>query len=159
MGDFRVFVFDLDFTIWNAGDTFCSETCPPYKWNKEGKLVDAEGRWIRLYPDVREILKKLKEHEYIIAAASRTHEPAWANDLLQLFDIDKYFTIKEIYAGEKETHILNILKKTNCSIHDLVFFDDEQRNIETVKALGVTTVHVQDGLNICTKYIEHLFKA
>ena len=156
MTDFRVYIFDLDFTIWNAGDTFCSETCPPYKW-KNGKLVDAEDRWIRLYPDVKEILEKLKEQGVIIAAASRTHEPNWANDLLQLFDIDRYFTIKEIYAGEKSTHILNIMQKTNCSVNELIFFDDEQRNIDTVQALGITTVHIKDGLNLCTKHIQPFF--
>ena len=47
----EVFVFDLDFTLWDAGGGWCDTTNPPYFW-KNGKLYDQSNDWIRLYPDV-----------------------------------------------------------------------------------------------------------
>ncbi len=79
----KLFVFDLDFTLWNAGETWCDATNPPYLW-KNNKLFDQSGNWIRLYPDVIKIMNLLKENSKIIVVASRTYEPEWAQDLLQL---------------------------------------------------------------------------
>ncbi len=143
----EVFVFDLDFTIWNAGDTFCSETSPPYFWRDE-KLFDQQGRWIRLYPDSVEILKRLKKTGKILAVASRTNEPDWARQLLQLFDIDKYFDITEIYPGSKVTHLRNIQEKVGCPFDQIVFFDDEILNIEENKSSGVICAWVKNGITM-----------
>jgi magnesium-dependent phosphatase 1 len=143
----EVFVFDLDFTIWNAGDTFCSETSPPYFWNDE-QLFDQQGRWIRLYPDSVEILKRLKKAGKILAVASRTNEPDWARQLLQLFDIEKYFDIMEIYPGSKVTHLKNIQEKVGCRFEQILFFDDEILNIEENKSIGVICIWVKNGITI-----------
>jgi len=142
----KIFVFDLDFTLWNAGDTFCSETKPPYNW-KNGKLMDQEGRWIRLYPATIRVLEDLTSKDKIIVAASRTHQPAWANELLSIFDIDKYFAHKEIYAGSKISHLKNIHEIFNEPYDQIVFFDDEQRNISDVAKLGVTCIEVNNGIS------------
>jgi len=141
----QVFIFDLDFTIWNAGDTFCSETNPPFLWENDG-LFDRLGRLIWIYPDVIKILLELKKCHKIIAIASRTEKPAWANQLLQIFDIDKYFDIKEIYPGNKIEHLKNIQKKVNCPFDQIVFFDDEWRNIDDAKSLGVVSVKLDNGI-------------
>ncbi len=143
----EVFVFDLDFTIWNAGDTWCSETNPPYFWDK-GKLFDQSGRWIRLYPEVQDILEKLKSMNILVAIASRTHEPEKAIQLLQLFDIGKYFDIKEIYPGSKITHLKKIREQTRCPFDQIVFFDDEDRNIEDAKSLGIISVLINNGITL-----------
>lgn len=143
----QVFVFDLDFTIWNAGDTFCSETNPPYKWDGD-KLVDQSGHWIRLYPETMEVFQMLKSKGIFIAAASRTLEPEWAIQLLQLFDIDKYFDIKEIYPGSKTVHLKRIQEQIGCPFNQMVFFDDEERNIEDAKFLRVNCVLVNKGITL-----------
>ena len=143
----QVFVFDLDFTIWNAGDTFCSETNPPYSWNDD-KLVDQSGRWIRMYPEAMEVLQMLKSKGVLIAAASRTNEPEWAIQLLQLFDIDKYFDIKEIYPGSKITHLNRIQEQIGCPFDQMVFLDDEDRNIGDARSLGVNCVLVNNGITL-----------
>jgi magnesium-dependent phosphatase 1 len=155
--EMQVFVFDLDFTIWNAGDTFCSETNPPYLW-EDGRLVDRAGRWIRVYPDALEILQMLRDKGKIIALASRTNEPPWAMQLLQIFDLDKYFDIKEIYPGNKREHLIKIREKVNCPFDQIVFFDDEERNIEAVKSLGVASVLVNSGisLEIVNQFKDHI---
>ncbi len=142
----EIFVFDLDFTLWNAGDTFCSETQPPYCW-KNGKLYDQDDRWIRLFPETIDVLENLTSKNKIIAAASRTHQPDWANKLLELFNIDQYFNHKEIYRGGKTEHLTKIQRTFKVPFDKIVFFDDEQRNIDEVAKLGVTCVKVNNGIS------------
>lgn len=143
----KLFVFDLDFTLWNAGDTWCDSTNPPYFW-KNNKLSDQSGRWIRLYPEVLEIMNLLKENNKFIAAASRTYEPGWAQDLLQLLDIDKYFDLKEIYPSTKVHHFKNIQNHFGIPYSEMVFFDDEYRNIVEVEKLGVHAQFVKNGITL-----------
>lgn len=142
----EIFVFDLDFTLWNAGDTFCSETNPPYCWVKE-KLFDQQDRWIRLYPDTIKVLENLSAQKKIIAAASRTYQPSWANMLLEMFDIDKYFSHKEIYHGSKQAHLKKIKETFNVPYNKIIFFDDEERNIKDVSQLGVECILIRNGIS------------
>lgn len=141
----KVFVFDLDFTLWDAGGTWCDATHPPYFW-ENGRLFDQNDNWIRLYEDVLEILNELKHRDKKIVAASRTYEPNWAQDLLHRFDIDKYFDLKEIYPAGKMKHFKHIQNYFQVPHHKMVFFDDEYRNIEEVSRLGVNTVFIRNGI-------------
>jgi magnesium-dependent phosphatase 1 len=143
----KIFVFDLDFTLWDAGGTWCDATNPPYSW-ENGKLLDSLGSWIRLYDDVIDIFESLKEEGKIIVAASRTNRPDWAQDLLGLFNIDIYFDLKEIYPSSKVKHFNNIQDHFNIPYHEMVFFDDELRNIEDVSRLGVEAVFVRNGISM-----------
>jgi magnesium-dependent phosphatase 1 len=141
----KLFVFDLDFTIWDAAGTWCDATRPPYFW-EDGKLHDQDDNWIRLYDDVVHIFEELKQKNKKIVAASRTSEPGWAQDLLHQFDIDKYFDWKEIYPSSKVLHFQKIKNHFQVPHHQMVFFDDEYRNIEEVRPLGVRTVFVRNGI-------------
>ena len=142
----KIFIFDLDFTLWDAGGTWCDATNPPY-FRNNGKLLDQAGNWIRLYPDVIKMLNLLKENNKIIVAASRTFEPEWAQDLLHLLDVDKYFDLKEIYPSSKIHHFKRIQNHFDIPYSEMVFFDDEYRNIEEVGRLGVKTIFVKNGVN------------
>lgn len=140
-----LYVFDLDFTLWDCGGTWCDHTRPPYR--KEGEILrDASGRYLRLYPDVPEILADLAAGGYEIAAASRTSAPDWAEELLILFGIHRFFDYKEIYPGSKLTHFRSLKRKSGRSFKEMRFFDDERRNVEEIRRLGVPTVWVQQGL-------------
>jgi len=141
----KIFVFDLDFTLWDAGGGWCDTTLPPYKW-EDGKLLDSSGDWIRLYDDVIHILEKLKTENKLVVAASRTNRPDWAQDLLHLLDIDKYFDLKEIYPSSKIQHFTKIQRYFKVPYSEMVFFDDEYRNIEEVGQLGVKSVYVENGI-------------
>jgi len=74
-------VFDLDFTLWDAGGTWCDHTLPPYT-SVNGYIRDAAGRQIYLFPDVRSILHKLSRKDILMAVASRTHSPDTARKLM-----------------------------------------------------------------------------
>jgi magnesium-dependent phosphatase 1 len=66
--------------------------------------VDATGHKIRFYPEVPKVLSTLLKDGYEMGVASRTGEVRGANQLLELFNWNKYFKYKEIYPGCKVTH-------------------------------------------------------
>lgn len=72
--------------------------------HRDGSLVDSRKRKIKVYPEVPEILKQLKEEGYQVAAVSRTSETEGAYQLIGLLGWDKYFDYSEIYPGSKITH-------------------------------------------------------
>lgn len=141
-----VFVFDLDFTLWDAGGTWCDCTTPPYK-NVNNHIVDYRGSEIRLYRDVRIILEQLKNNNKIIAAASRTGAPEIARELLERFNIRHFFDIEEIYPSSKTQHLSQILDQTLKTTDDVVFFDDEMRNIYDVSNMGIKSIHIPNGIS------------
>lgn len=138
-------VFDLDFTLWDCGGTYCDCTFPPYA-RKGRDICDSDGSIIRLFNDVPDILAKLKNDNVRMAVASRTTAPHQARELMQLLDIDRYFEILEIYPDSKTTHFHRIAEKSGVSFQNMLFFDDEYRNIDEVGELGVNVVHVNHGL-------------
>ncbi len=142
----RLIVFDLDFTLWDCGGTWCDCTRPPYR-KKESRVFDSRGSEITLYPHVREILDYCREQGWIMALASRTDEPAWARELLALLGIDRLFAHREIYPGGKVTHLKRINRLSGVSFDRMIFFDDEMRNIRDTEALGVKAVYVERGLD------------
>ncbi|MCG8696939.1 MAG: magnesium-dependent phosphatase-1 [Bacteroidales bacterium] len=142
----QLVVFDLDFTLWNAGGTWCDHTCPPYK-RTNGHVIDSNGSKIVLYPDVREILWTLKLNNITMGLASRTGAPDWANELLKLLEIEHFFTHKEIYPGSKIEHFNQLQHATNIPFEKMIFYDDESRNIEEVGQMGVKAILVDYGID------------
>jgi magnesium-dependent phosphatase 1 len=143
----KLFVFDLDFTLWNAGGTWCDCTDPPFT-RKNGYVADNKGRKIVLYNDTLNIIKDLKFKEILIATASRTEAPAYAFKILELFNIRHLFDFEEIFPDRKINHFMNLKLKSGFEYHEMVFFDDEQRNIEDVSELGVTCELLQNGITL-----------
>ena len=139
-------VFDLDFTLWDCGGTWCDCTRPPYR-RTGGTVRDARGGEIVLYPDVRAILEYCREEGIIMALASRTDEPGWARELLDLLGVSGYFPHKEIYPGAKTTHLNRIRDQSGIGFESMAFFDDEMRNIRDARSLGVRGIYVEAGLN------------
>ena len=142
----KLVVFDLDYTLW----PFWADTLydSHYKSDGTGGVVGRRGAdRKKLYPDSRDILEILNKANVPIAAASRTDDPPMARNLLVLFDIDRYFSFKEIYPGSKVNHFKRFHKDSRVAYKDKIFFDDEERNIEEIALLGVTCVHVERGIN------------
>ena len=138
-------VFDLDFTLWDCGGTWCDCTDPPYR-KESGVVTDNAGRIISLYPDVPGILYDVKKEGHSLAAASRTHEPGWALKLLELLGVEDLFEYKEIYPGPKVPHFRELKRKSGFDYDQMIFFDDEMRNIKEISAMGVKSVYIENGL-------------
>lgn len=139
-------VFDLDYTLWDAGGTWCDCLSPPFSL-ASGKVVDRNGRWVRLYEDVLEIMDALDAVGVPMALASRTGEPEWARKLLELLGVSGRFEFEEIYPGAKPAHFERLAEDSGFSYSQMLFFDDEDRNIREVGALGVTCVEVRSGMS------------
>lgn len=81
-----------------------------------------------------------------MALASRTEQPAWARQLLELLAITHRFAYAEIYPSSKVRHFAALRQASGIAYEKMLFFDDEMRNIREVGELGVTAVHVPDGM-------------
>lgn len=140
-------VFDLDFTLWDCGGLWVDCTSHPFRKTATGEVVDNMGRRFRLYEDVLAILAELDELHIPLGVASRTDQPEWARDLLALFGIEKRLQFVEIYPGAKTAHFARLHDKSGFDFEEMLFFDDESRNIRNVGALGVQCVEVGGGIN------------
>ncbi|XP_004647542.1 magnesium-dependent phosphatase 1 isoform X1 [Octodon degus] len=144
----KLAVFDLDYTLWPFWvDTHVD---PPFHRSSDGSIRDRRGQSVPLYPEVPAVLDRLQGLGVPMAAASRTGEVEGANQLLELFGLVRYFVHREIYPGSKVTHFERLHQKTGVAFSQMIFFDDEKRNIVDVTTLGVTCIHVQNGMSLHT---------
>ena len=98
-----------------------------------------------------------------MAIASRTHAADIAQSLLKLLHIplasngqglasvkalDLFpHNLRQIYPGDKRTHLKRISKAANVALDEILFFDDEGRN-RNVETLGVCFHLVRDGVTM-----------
>lgn len=147
----RLMVFDLDMTLWPFHvDSFTYS--PPYK-RKNGQVVDAHDSRMQPYPDTLKILEHWSK-KCEIAVASRTSYPQGAESLLTLFGMDKYIKYKEIYPGCKLTHFARLKEKSGADYKEMVFFDDEPRNIRDLRGAGVESVHIDEDVGVTMKLVQ-----
>jgi magnesium-dependent phosphatase 1 len=140
-------VFDLDFTLWDCGGTWCDCLRPPFHAGGRGEVKDGWGSEVTLYPDILEILDALDRAGVPAAVASRTQEPTWADELLRLLGVHHRFAHHEIYPTRKTRHFASLRSRSGVPFEEMVFFDDEHRNIVDVSALGVRCNLVSRGVD------------
>jgi len=121
---------------------------PPFRLDDAGKVRDRRMRPVESYPGVTDMLQSLHQQGYRLGVASRTGSVAEARQLIELFRWSQYLTDAQIYPGDKRTHFEKLQNMTGIVYKDMLFFDDEDRNIESVSKLGVTSVLVPDGMTI-----------
>ncbi|KAI9741341.1 MAG: hypothetical protein M1834_003058 [Cirrosporium novae-zelandiae] len=160
----KLMVFDLDYTLW----PFWVDThvVPPIKSRDNGtKCVDKWGEIFSFYTDVPQILSSLRQKNIQVAAASRTHAPDLARDMLKLLHVPTtpttsnssssksstkraldFFDHLQIFPGSKISHFRKLQKQTGVGYEEMLFFDDESRNRE-VEELGVLMWLVRDGVD------------
>ncbi|OAA66036.1 magnesium dependent phosphatase [Cordyceps fumosorosea ARSEF 2679] len=159
----RLFVFDLDYTLW----PFWVDThpTPPLKTtSSRTAATDRYGEEFAFYPDVPQILQFLTRAAapsgpIKLGVASRTSATALARELLKILHVpvgegagekakragDVFDAGMEIYPGSKIRHFEALQKRTGVAYEDMLFFDDESRNMETER-LGITMRLIRDGL-------------
>ncbi|XP_015676814.1 magnesium-dependent phosphatase 1 [Protobothrops mucrosquamatus] len=121
---------------------------PPFQKKSDGSVQDRNKRPVNLYPEVPEVLQQLQSEGIAMATASRTGEIRGARQLLDLFDLNPYFRYTEIYPGSKITHFQRLNQQSGIPFHQMLFFDDESRNIRDVSTLGVVCVAVPRGMTL-----------
>ena len=147
-----LFVFDLDYTLWSAYID-CTGG-PPYQLlppsTASDTVLDRHGHPISLYSNARSILKTLHAHKCKIGVASRSETPGWARQVLRLM-FDKELIAEdtvEIYPTSKVKHFKAFRKNTGVDYSEMLFFDDENRNVVQVEKLGVKSRYVERGITI-----------
>lgn len=141
----ELIVFDLDFTLWDCGGTYCDCLTPPFSVN-DGRVRDHSRRVVELYEDVDAILNYCDAKDIFMGLASRTEEPAWAQKLVDLLGLTERFEFAEIYPASKLQHFAALREASRIDYQAMLFFDDEQRNIVEVETLGVTSIYVPSGM-------------
>lgn len=141
----RLIVFDLDFTLWDCGGLWCDCLHPPFRMNGQ-RVEDRTGRHVRLYDDIHDILDHCDNHSISIGLASRTEQPSWARELLEHLEVTHRFDFAEIYPSSKLRHFAALKRASGIAYEEMLFFDDEMRNINEVSRLGVTSIYVRDGM-------------
>ncbi|KAG6409121.1 hypothetical protein SASPL_132153 [Salvia splendens] len=129
----RLVVFDLDYTLWPFYCECRSKRDMP-----------------RLYPHAKGILYALKDKGVKMAIASRSPTPDIANTFLEKLGIKSMFVAQEIFSSwtHKTDHFQRINRRTNIPYTEMLFFDDEDRNIDAVSNMGVTSILVGNGVNL-----------
>jgi len=142
----ELIVLDLDFTLWDCDGTWCDCLRPPFR-QRDGKVVDGDDRVVRLYEDVLAVLDECAASQISLALASRTEQPSWATQLVQLLGIADRFAFAEIYPTSKLQHFAALHTASGVAYDRMLFFDDELRNITEVSELGVVCVPVRFGFS------------
>lgn len=152
----RLIAFDLDDTLWHPEMEMCAG--PPFTRDAKGTVKDCSGTPMRLMGNSRSILQVLKTDRRFagvqVAFVSRTECPDWAKELIQLMPVYETFTmadcshmeLHQIYPNDKKVHFTRIHKLSGVAFADMLFFDNEIRNIRSVSTLGVTSIYTPDGM-------------
>ncbi|MES1913089.1 MAG: hypothetical protein MHM6MM_005318 [Cercozoa sp. M6MM] len=162
----KLLVFDLDDTLWYP-EMYMLDGAP-FTRDESGTVRDCSGTEVDLIGDTREILEMLRrEPEWKhtrIAYASRTFYPERAAECLKLIEIEdvqwsgsdsgssartsmmELTELQEIYPGDKKDHFRKFAHKSGVEFKDMIFFDNEYRNVRSVSSLGVHSVYTPDGL-------------
>ncbi|KAL1130966.1 hypothetical protein AAG570_012207 [Ranatra chinensis] len=149
----KLVVFDLDYTLWPFWvDTHVT---PPFV-KRNSSIIDSHGKKVSSYPEVSKVLESFSRLGCDLALASRTGEIDGANQLVSLFGWEHFFKYKEIYPGSKIKHFQNFKRKANIKFEEMLFFDDEYRNIRDVSKLMVVCVLVDNGMTL--EVMEHGLK-
>ncbi|XP_047338053.1 magnesium-dependent phosphatase 1 [Impatiens glandulifera] len=129
----RLVVFDLDYTLWPF---YCE--------------CRSKREMPRMYPQAKGVLFALKEKGIDMAIASRSPTADIAKTFLNKLDINSMFVAQEIFSSwtHKTEHFQRIHRRTDIPYKSMLFFDDEDRNIEAVSKMGVTSILVGDGVNL-----------
>ncbi|CAL1370406.1 unnamed protein product [Linum trigynum] len=129
----RLVVFDLDYTLW-----------PFYCECRSKREMPS------LYPHAKGILYALKDKGVDMAIASRSPTPDIATTFLDKLNIKSMFVAQEIFSSwtHKTEHFQKIHSRTSVPFNSMLFFDDEDRNINTVSKMGVTSILVGNGVNL-----------
>ncbi|KAK1274891.1 hypothetical protein QJS04_geneDACA005693 [Acorus gramineus] len=129
----RLVVFDLDYTLWPF---YCE--------------CRSKAEMPTLYPHAKGILYALKDKGIDVAIASRSPTPDIAKAFLKKLGLQSMFVAQEIFSSwtHKTEHFQRIHRRTGVPFNSMLFFDDEDRNIEAVSKMGATSVLVGNGVNL-----------
>jgi HAD superfamily phosphatase (TIGR01681 family) len=142
--DYKVFVFDLDNTLY---------------------LHKVNQKYREMYSiRIRKFLNLLKNNGKIICLASHNKSPYYYLHNMDIYDLfhEIIYEKRDVnpcknniyeYTNKKDM-IQEILEKTKVTNKDVIFFDDQYYNINEVKSLGIESVYVSPKIGIVLENIK-----
>ena len=121
-------------------------------------LLTVAGEPVQLLKQVRQVLFELYDDPKWagtkIGVSSRTDAPDWARELLAKFQLPNGVPLKDVFQGpieirsdSKVKHFRRISAATGIPYEDMMFFDNEFGNCESVAGLGVTVGYCPGGVS------------
>eukprot|EP00181_Compsopogon_caeruleus_P006301 CAMPEP_0184684756 /NCGR_PEP_ID=MMETSP0312-20130426/16621_1 /TAXON_ID=31354 /ORGANISM="Compsopogon coeruleus, Strain SAG 36.94" /LENGTH=186 /DNA_ID=CAMNT_0027138283 /DNA_START=387 /DNA_END=947 /DNA_ORIENTATION=+ len=151
----RLFVFDLDGTLWRP-EMYELYGGSPFRAAPDGsgEVLDCQGTRVRLLGESKRILATLAEApDDQVAIASRTDEPSWAREVMDKTivgtsgrNMRSCFDFEAIAKGSKREHLTQLHHQSGVAFSDMIFYDNEYHNVRTVEELGVFSVYTPDGM-------------
>ena len=141
----RLFVFDLDETLWSVTEGDLSAMDPPFRRVRPDGIADEGIGRIDLRPKVREVLEYLACQHCFLSLAS-THSEEKAVEALRAFKIADYFVYPQFGWRQKDESIRRILASIQAEhqqsipLEEVFFLDDYAGNVNVVRRLGVTAL-------------------
>ena len=156
----RLIAFDLDGTVWKPDMYELWGGGPPFQTTASPDVLhDSSSATVTLCGNIRDILHELSTSSHWsntkVCYVSCTDEPSWAAACLDMFQTTEgaplsdsvHRDLNQIYKANKQVHFQNLHKTTGVEYRDMLFFDNEKHNCETVSKLGVVCIHCQNGMN------------
>lgn len=142
---YKLFVFDLDETLWTVSGGLCNLVKEPFRMETPDRLTGQNGLWVELFPDVRKLLEFLDKRGAFISIASRNDaEPTLK--LLEFMGIARFFRYPQLCWKPKEESIKKIIKliqkneKVTIKPDEVLFVDDWPENVNAVRKWGATAL-------------------
>jgi len=151
--NYKLFVFDLDETLWTVSEGLCSLIRPPFRMASPDRLETGEGFWVELKPGTRNLFKFLKDNDRYLSLASR-NDAGPALEILQAFGLADMLDFPQLCWRPKEESIEKIIKsiqrrdKVSIKPAEVFFLDDWPENVVPVRKWGATALlYGQDVLS------------
>ena len=142
---YKLFVFDLDETIWTVSEGLVSLIQPPFRLVNADRLETDAGYFVELKPGVRSLFAWLKETGGYISIASR-NDPEPTIALLDAFDLTKLIDFPQLCWRPKEESIKKVMQeiqkrdRIKIDIREVLFVDDWPENVVPVRKWGATAL-------------------
>jgi putative hydrolase of the HAD superfamily len=108
-----------------------------------------------LYDGAEQLLDNLYKRNFVLACLSNTNVLHWNNiEGKEVFE--RYFLMKflsyemGLIKPQKEIY-LSVLNTLQCKAHEILYFDDSKKNIDTALNLRFNAVHVNDFYDLAEK--------
>jgi magnesium-dependent phosphatase-1 len=150
---YKLFVFDLDETLWTVSEGLCSLIKPPFRLTTPDRLETSQGYWVQLKPGVHGLFRFLKAQDAYVSLASRNDfAPTMA--VLEAFGLAAMIDFPQLCWKPKEDSIEKIIKeiqkrdRVTIKRKEVFFLDDWPENVAPVRRWGATAlVYGQDVLS------------
>lgn len=143
--NYKLFVFDLDETIWTVSEGLVSLIQPPFQRPHANRIETGEGYYVELKSGVRSLFQFLKKNDRYISLASR-NDPAPTITILEAFGLAEMLDFPQLCWRPKDESIQKVIKeiqkrdRVGIKPHEVLFVDDWPENVAPVRKWGATAL-------------------